>query len=109
MDWPLKRQRYQALPKNSRKRIGVGGSVVNGEILLQGDHRTAVQTYLSSAGFEVRSVAARHTILITASELADELKRGTSSASRRRFNLLDPEKDEHNTVRVTFPPHCICT
>ena len=42
------------LAKKLRKRIGVGGSLVGGEILLQGDHRTAVQAYLSSAGFEVK-------------------------------------------------------
>ena len=42
------------LAKKLRKQIGVGGSMVAGEILLQGDHRTAVRAYLSSAGFEVK-------------------------------------------------------
>ena len=50
----LETSALSTLAKKLRKRIGVGGSMVDGEILLQGAHRTAVQAYLSSAGFEVK-------------------------------------------------------
>lgn len=44
------------LTKELQKLLGVGGSYKNDEIILQGDYRDKIMTYLKSQGFQVKRV-----------------------------------------------------
>ncbi|MDO5510069.1 MAG: translation initiation factor [Weeksellaceae bacterium] len=44
------------LTKELQQLLGVGGSFKNEEIILQGDYRDRIMTYLKSIGFEVKRV-----------------------------------------------------
>ncbi|MCH5233181.1 MAG: translation initiation factor [Muribaculaceae bacterium] len=44
----------EKIAKQLKQKFGVGGSTRNGEILLQGDHRTETLTFLRNLNFKVK-------------------------------------------------------
>lgn len=48
----------QALGKKLKSRCGTGGSVKDGEILIQGDHRSRVKEWLEKDGYKTKLVGA---------------------------------------------------
>jgi len=53
-DLPAQEELLQRYAKALRKKCGVGGSVKNGTIELQGDQREASKVYLEQQGFTVK-------------------------------------------------------
>lgn len=51
---PLAEPELKALGKQLKQRCGSGGSVKNGIIEVQGDHRAAIKEYLEAQGYKVK-------------------------------------------------------
>ena len=49
---------FKVLSKEIKKWLGVGGSFKNDQILIQGDYRDNIMTYLKDKGFQVKRVGA---------------------------------------------------
>tara|TARA_B100000497_G_scaffold69980_1_gene78696 strand:+ start:521 stop:847 length:327 start_codon:yes stop_codon:yes gene_type:complete len=47
---------FKVLSKEIKKWLGVGGSFKNDQILIQGDYRDNIMTYLKDKGFKVKRV-----------------------------------------------------
>ena len=47
---------FKVLSKEIKKWLGVGGSFKNDQILIQGDYRDNIMTYLKYKGFQVKRV-----------------------------------------------------
>lgn len=47
---------FKVLSKEIKKWLGVGGSFKNDQILIQGDYRDNIMTYLKDKGFQVKRV-----------------------------------------------------
>ena len=50
----LPQDQVEELARKLKKQLGVGGSVRDGEILIQGDHKEAVKKFLSSLNYKTR-------------------------------------------------------
>ncbi|MGV4460055.1 translation initiation factor [Ornithobacterium rhinotracheale] len=49
-------QDFKQLAKDLKKMLGVGGSVKNEEIIIQGDYREQIMAYLKDLGMKVKRV-----------------------------------------------------
>ncbi|RZP18397.1 MAG: translation initiation factor [Flavobacteriales bacterium] len=47
---------FKVLSKEIKKWLGVGGSFKNDQIMIQGDYRDNIMTYLKDKGFQVKRV-----------------------------------------------------
>lgn len=55
--FPGTEEELKALGKDLKQHCGSGGSIVDDEILVQGDHRAKVQKYLREKGFKTNDIA----------------------------------------------------
>jgi len=53
-DVPGGEAELKALGQSIKKRIGTGGSVKDGQIVIQGDHVAKIMAFLESSGFQVK-------------------------------------------------------
>ncbi|NPA45714.1 MAG: translation initiation factor [Chlorobi bacterium] len=54
--FPGSEQELKALARKIKSKLGVGGNVKNGEMIIQGDNRDKVVTLLEAEGYRVKKV-----------------------------------------------------
>jgi len=54
--FPGNEQELKALARKIKSKLGVGGNVKNGEMIIQGDNRDKVVTLLEAEGYRVKKV-----------------------------------------------------